>query len=282
MGLSVAVILAGSCQVGWTALHLDVLLLALLSAAAMQLTSNFANDYGDFKKGTDQHRPERSLTSGTLTEKQIARAIKACAILSFVFVVALLLRSPVSLLSKSIMLGIGALSIVAAITYTLGKRPYGYYAFGDVAVFIFFGLVGVLGSYFLQGGDLSKLNSWAIAVAFGTLSTSVLNINNIRDRESDHANGKTTIANLLGERAMNYQYALFAVAILSFVVYTINNLWGLLPLIASIAASTLLSRQLNTATQHKDYNLCLANTAKFTLGIALLTAFAGLIQVTNG
>ncbi len=156
MGLSAAVILAGSAEVGWSALHMDVLLLALLSAAGFQLISNFANDYGDFIKGTDSHRQEhyRALSGNNFTVTQVRLVIVLLVVFSVISVLLLLWRSPVSTSGKWLMFALGVASILAALGYTLGKRPYGYVALGDVMVFVFFGLVGVVGSYFLQGGDV--------------------------------------------------------------------------------------------------------------------------------
>lgn len=283
MGLSIAVIAAGSSQVGWLNLRWDILLLAWLSAAGFQLISNFANDYGDFKKGTDQHRKEqyRALSAKNLTAKQVKYAIVILSILSVIAVVALVWRAPVTLIGKWVMFMLGLASVIAAIAYTMGKRPYGYYALGDIMVFLFFGLVGVLGSYYLQGGELSRLSVWLIAAAFGGLATSVLNINNIRDRQKDRENGKITVANLLGDAAKHYQSSLFVLVILLLMVYTTLITWGWIVLLSALGGVFLLQKALKKAyihPSHETYNDCLAMTVKMTLALAIPTSLAGLLS----
>lgn len=282
MGLSIAVILAGSSQVGLHSLRWDILCLALLSAAGFQLVSNFANDYGDFKKGTDSHRPEgyRALSAGNLSENQVKNAIVFLAVFSMVAVVALVWRSPVSVAGKWVMFALGIASVIAAMAYTLGKRPYGYYALGDVMVFLFFGLVGVVGSYYLQGGDLSRLPVWCVAIAFGGLSTTVLNINNIRDSQKDRDNGKITLANVLGKSAIVYQLLLFVSVLSALAIYAIITPWGFVSLLTGMVIITILWKSLSHAQhsqQHGDYNRCLALTVKLTLLLSAPTLMVGLI-----
>lgn len=282
LGLSLAVILAGSSQIGWPNLQVTALILALLAATGFQLISNFANDYGDFKKGTDSQRPEsyRALSAGQLTESQVRYAIFTLSFFSLICVIVLVACSPISLTGKWSVFGLGILSVLAALAYTLGKRPYGYYALGDLMVFLFFGLVGIIGSYFLQGAPLNDLAIWALAISFGALSTTVLNINNIRDQISDLRHGKITIANQLGQQAIYYQYFLSLVALAGFVVYTLTHLWGLIPcIIAAIGLGKLIQR-LKNSQSHLDYNVCLANTVKLTLILGLLTAFTGLLRIS--
>ncbi|PID61287.1 MAG: 1,4-dihydroxy-2-naphthoate octaprenyltransferase [Gammaproteobacteria bacterium] len=281
MGLSVAVILAGACQVGWDNLRLDILVLSLLSAAGFQLVSNFANDYGDFKKGVDDDRPEayRALSAGNFTASQVKTAIIVTAVASLLCVMLLVWSSPVSSAGKQTMFALGIASVLAAVGYTMGKRPYGYYALGDVMVFLFFGLVGVVGSYYLQGGQLARGGIWLVAVAFGAFSTSVLNINNLRDCEKDRQHQKITIANLLGQSvALLYQRYLFVGAVLALLIYALSvQWWGLsLPLLAA-GLSWAIYRQLAEAKTHGDYNQCLAMTVKFTLLLSLPAALVGLV-----
>lgn len=282
MGLSLAVIIAGSTQVGWQNLHINVLILALLAATGFQLISNFANDYGDFKKGTDSHRPEnyRALSAGQLTETQVRYAIITLSVVSILCVTVLVVCSPVSLKGKWSMFGLGILSVLAALAYTLGKRPYGYYALGDIMVFLFFGLVGILGSYFLQGAPLNDPSIWALAISFGALSTTVLNINNIRDQASDLQHGKITIANQLGQQAIYYQYFLGLIALAGFVVYTLTHLWGIIPCVVTAIGLTRLVQHLKNSQSHPEYNACLASTVKLTLLLGFLTAVTGLMRLS--
>lgn len=279
LALSLSVIIAGSLQVGWQHLHGDVLGFALLSAAAMQLVSNFANDYGDFSKGTDSNRPEtyRALSAAQLTLGQVKAAIIFFAALSVLAIVLLLAASPVSLAAKWTMFGIGIIAIIAAITYTLGKRPYGYFALGDVAVFIFFGLVGVVGSYFLQNAALT-MNIWVLAIVFGCLCTTVLNINNMRDAENDLISGKLTVANQLKQHAMTYQYLLFAGVIVGLLIFAANqdNGWIALPVAAWLLFN--LRQRLTVASRHHEFNQCLAFTVKSTLLLSVVVGLIGLLS----
>lgn len=280
MGLSIAVILAGSAQVGYALLRWDILCLALLSAAGFQLVSNFANDYGDFKKGTDSHRPEsyRALSAGNLSEQQVKSAIIILSLISMIAVIALVWRSPVSTLGKWVMFALGVASVLAALAYTLGKRPYGYYALGDVMVFMFFGLVGVVGSYYLQGGDLATIHVWTIALVFGALSTSVLNINNMRDSDKDKANHKITVANQLGDLAIHYQAILFIIVLAGLIIYAFVVPMGVVVLLAAFYGLRLLWQRVNQAITHHDYNHCLALTVKTTLLLSIPAVIAGLLS----
>lgn len=282
MGLSFAVILVGSLQVGWVALHLDVLLWALLSAAGFQLVSNFANDYGDFIKGTDHHRKERyrALSAGKFTLVQVRVTIIIVAILSIIFVLLLLWSSPISTFGKWLMFALGIASILAALGYTLGKRPYGYYALGDVMVFVFFGWVGVVGSYYLQGGEPASLRIWCVATAFGALATAVLNINNIRDRKKDRQHKKMTVANLLSQsQALVYQQALFIGALFMLLVYGILTKGiGLIVFAAAFWVVRQVNLSLYAARLAEDYHRCLALTVKYIFLLALPTAVVGLIS----
>lgn len=276
LGLAVAVILAGSAQIGWENIRWDILSLSLLSALGFQLVSNFANDYGDFSKGTDVHRGEayRALSAGNLTQKQVMTAIAVLSIASLLAVVLLVYLAPVTITGKWMMFALGIASVLAAITYTMGKRPYGYFALGDIMVFIFFGLVGVIGSYYLQGGHLNALAPWVTAIIFGALSTSVLNINNLRDSESDRENGKITVANILGDKALVYQYGLLLLA---------GSGWLLLSFVQHVAYLGMVMfylfavwRLLQQLSQ-RQFNACLAWTVKSILclgGMTLLLTYS--------
>ncbi|MCB9260771.1 MAG: 1,4-dihydroxy-2-naphthoate octaprenyltransferase [Flavobacteriales bacterium] len=191
--------------------------LATLTAILLQILSNFANDYGDFKKGTDDKtRTDRALASGGLSEKQMKNALIVTAVLSTVVGVWLLFSAFKNInLSFIIWLFIGFMAIAAAIKYTAGKSAYGYRALGDLAVYLFFGLVAVLGVYVLHTNDLGRNFYVSIlpASAVGLMATGILNINNIRDIEGDKANGKITLAVLLKKRnAEVYQLILYVLS----------------------------------------------------------------------
>jgi len=169
--------------------------LALLVTLLYQVLSNYANDYGDGVKGTDAKRvteaEARAVASGKITAKQMKNAVIILSILSFVATVGLLYVAfiPNYMNEFYIFIGLGVASILAAIGYTIGKKPYGYMGLGDVFVFIFFGLVSVCGSYFL----FTKSFNWDMLLpgtAIGMMSMAVLNLNNMRDIESDKLSGK--------------------------------------------------------------------------------------------
>jgi len=171
--------------------------LALLTTVLLQILSNLANDYGDFTKGTDNENrvgPERALQSGAITASQMKVAIVINVIFALLSGLALLYVSYASTQETRglwILLGIGILAIAAAYKYTAGDNAYGYSGLGDVSVFLFFGLVGVIGNAYLYTGDFNP-NSIFPAIGIGCLSTAVLNLNNLRDHINDAASGKMT------------------------------------------------------------------------------------------
>ena len=204
--------------------------LALVVTLLYQILSNFANDYGDGVKGTDKLRvneaEQRAVASGRITANQMRNAVILFAVLSLIATIALLY---LAFFKDNLMqefytfVGLGIASILAAIGYTVGKKPYGYLGLGDIFVFIFFGLVSVGGSYFL----FTKTFSWDIllpATAVGMLSAAVLNLNNMRDIESDRASGKKTLALRLGFRnAMIYQIILLQLPLIIMLVFMMMN-----------------------------------------------------------
>jgi 1,4-dihydroxy-2-naphthoate octaprenyltransferase len=180
----------------------DVFALALLTTVGFQVTSNFANDYGDGVKGTDNENrvgPQRALQSGQLSRHELKMGILFSIFLSLLLTIALLLVSfgTRNLLYTLIFGILGILSIWAAIKYTVGSSAYGYKGLGDLFVFLFFGLLGVMGSMFLY---TKTFYTMAIlpAMAIGFLSTGVLNLNNLRDFESDKASHKNTLIVKMG------------------------------------------------------------------------------------
>ena len=204
--------------------------LALVVTLLYQILSNFANDYGDGVKGTDKLRvneaEQRAVASGRITANQMRNAVILFAVLSLIATIALLYLAffKDNLMQEFyIFVGLGIASILAAIGYTVGKKPYGYLGLGDIFVFIFFGLVSVGGSYFL----FTKTFSWDIllpATAVGMLSAAVLNLNNMRDIESDRASGKKTLALRLGFRnAMIYQIILLQLPLIIMLVFIMMN-----------------------------------------------------------
>lgn len=204
------------------------LVLALATTIAFQITSNFANDYGDGVKGTDdEHRigPKRALQSGSLKKDELKLGIIIASICSFALTVYLVYYAfgaeNIWLILLFLILGI--LSIWAALKYTMGDSPYGYQGLGDVFVFMFFGLLAVLGSKFLYAKSIDFVDVLP-AVGIGCLCVGVLNLNNLRDVQSDLKHGKNTLVVKMGfENGKKYHYCLLLLGLICFVSYSVLN-----------------------------------------------------------
>ncbi len=204
--------------------------MAILVTLLYQILSNFANDYGDGIKGTDKNRigeaEQRAVASGKITAIQMRNAVILFAMLSFLATIALLYLAFFKenfMKEFYIFVGLGIACILAAIGYTVGKKPYGYLGLGDIFVFVFFGLVSVCGSYFL----FTKTFHWDMllpATAIGMLSTAVLNLNNMRDIENDAMSGKKTLALRIGFRnAMIFEVILLQLPLILMLVFMMMN-----------------------------------------------------------
>ena len=208
----------------------EVFALATLTTTLLQILSNLSNDYGDSVHGADNKErqgPVRAVQSGIISPREMKKGMVLFGILSFISGVFLLYVSITNLYVFLSFIGLGILAIVAAITYTSGSKPYGYAGLGDISVFTFFGLVGVLGTYYLHAMQLSpKLILPAISV--GLFSTTVLNINNIRDIDSDTKAGKRSIPVRIGRTAaVKYNWWLVIGGNLSgFLFIYIEKAWG--------------------------------------------------------
>src|SRR5690554_4202682 len=198
--------------------------LALLTTLGLQILSNFANDYGDGVKGTDNETrigPERAIQSGVISIKQMKNGIILTSVLTFLVAVLLIYISfgKENFLYTLLFLVLGITSIAAALKYTIGNSAYGYRGLGDVFVFLFFGLLSVLGSYFLYAKQLD----WVLmlpACAVGLLSAGVLNLNNMRDELSDRASNKNTlVVKIGGKKAKAYHFIIVILAMLSLSVF---------------------------------------------------------------
>ncbi|MEO1485114.1 MAG: 1,4-dihydroxy-2-naphthoate octaprenyltransferase [Bacteroidota bacterium] len=223
--LSLSGIIAGTAfaqlrdQFDWT-----IFILALLTTIGFQITSNFANDYGDGVKGTDAEGrvgPKRALQEGLLSKKQLLRGVWVTAILSLLCAIVLLYKaffgSNNALFWVFIFLGL--FSIWAAIRYTMGDNPYGYQGLGDLFVFLFFGLLAVMGTSLLYT-KLLHLQTIPLAICFGFLCVGVLNLNNLRDHVSDEKHGKRTMVVKLGfEKGKQYHLLLILGSFLSLLVF---------------------------------------------------------------
>ena len=202
--------------------------LAALTTILLQILSNLANDYGDSQNGADSvHRqgPQRAVQSGAITPAEMKRAMWGFGTAALASGTALLLLAlgfeGAWVLLVFFVLGLSA--IWAAVNYTAGSRPYGYAGLGDVSVFLFFGIVGVCGTYFLQAHRLPPAVLLP-AAALGCFATAVLNVNNIRDIVSDKLAGKITVPVRLGpRRARGYHWALLLLGVAAAVAYVLFN-----------------------------------------------------------
>ncbi|OSN09571.1 1,4-dihydroxy-2-naphthoate polyprenyltransferase [Lonsdalea iberica] len=214
--LAFASIVTGSAIAGWqSSFKPGVALLALLTAGLLQILSNLANDYGDAVKGSDTETrigPLRGIQTGAISLTELRNALIVTVLLTIVSglsLVALACEKPVDIV---VFLGLGLMAILAAITYTVGNRPYGYIGLGDISVLIFFGWLSVAGSYVLQTGHFDSIVILP-ATACGLLATAVLNINNLRDIDNDRLSGKNTLAVRLGaQKARRYHMLLLMAA----------------------------------------------------------------------
>ncbi len=210
---------AAHAKFSWT-----IAVLAVVTTIFLQVLSNFANDYGDAVNGKDteaRQGPQRAVQSGAITAKAMRTAIVIFSILSLLSGIGLLYEAlkDADWHTFAVFFGLGILAIIAAITYTAGKRPYGYVGLGDLSVLIFFGWVGVLGVYYLHTQTLD----WTLllpATSCGLFAVGVLNINNIRDIESDTLTGKRSVPVRLGrERAVVYHWLLLGTGMICSVFY---------------------------------------------------------------
>lgn len=249
-----------------------VLVLGLVTTLCLQILSNLANDYGDAQKGTDNEQrlgPSRLTQAGIVSRKQMRGMILLFIILSLLSGIALIYfglnGSHFYLLLIFLLLGFSA--IFAAVKYTVGKRPYGYAGFGDAMVFIFFGLVGVAGTYYLHTREFE----WAIllpASVVGLFSTAVLNLNNLRDRENDLVHGKMTLVVKLGLRkARIYHMTLLMLGLGLSLIYTLLHLRSVYQFIFLIVVPLLISDLIKVMTNKTPAEL---NSELKKLAIATL------------
>jgi 1,4-dihydroxy-2-naphthoate octaprenyltransferase len=224
-------VLVGTAAAG-TPYHLERALLAAVVALALQVGVNFANDYSDGIRGTDRVRtgPQRLVASGLATPAAVLRA----AMLSFA--VAAAAGIALSLQVDPWLIVVGFASIAAAWFYTGGSKPYGYNGLGEVFCFIFFGLVGTLGSTYVQHGSFSIVSALA-SLAVGSLTTALLVVNNLRDIPGDAATGKRTLAVKMGDEATRKLYlGLLATAALATLAVVVLHPWALVAFVAAAIA----------------------------------------------
>ena len=259
----------------------DIFLLCILTTIFLQVLSNLSNDFGDSVHGADSfHRkgPSRAVQSGAIRPVQMKVAIVFFGILSLITgLVLLFVAFGFDWKAIGFFLVLGLLSIGAAITYTIGKKPYGYLGLGDLSVLIFFGLVGVMGSYYLFTRDISWYEVLP-ALSMGLLSIAVLNINNIRDLDSDKMAGKYSIPVRLGRRkAIAYHWLLLTLALLFALLYTLATYHSPLQFMYLIALPLFLKNALAVSRKQPEFlDPYLKQMALSTLLFVLLFG-AGLI-----
>lgn len=274
--LSISGILVGSFvavfQGYWNPI---IFILALSTTLLFQILSNLANDLGDSLKGADNSErvgPMRAVQSGSISKDAMRSAVILTSILSFVSAGMLIYFGTRNLSATSvyIYIGLAIASVLAAITYTIGKKAYGYNGLGDLFVFIFFGLVSVIGVYPLFSDTLS----WILilpAITIGFLSTAVLNLNNLRDRENDEKVGKRTLVVKLGaSNAKKYHYFLIITAFSSWIVFLVltQNWLGFISLIPIILfIKHLLFVAKNTVPRELDSQLKIVALGTFFISI---------------
>lgn len=281
--LAMASILLGILTAGsHYSADIPIALLCLLTAVLLQVLSNFANDYGDFMKGTDNDQRignTRALQSGHIKPNQMLVGILLMVLLALISGISLLYIATRGQLDTYFLafLILGLTAIAAAIKYTVGKGAYGYSGLGDVFVFIFFGPVSVIGTFLLctHFSFDWEADKWILlpAVGVGLLSTAVLNTNNIRDIENDKASGKFTIPVKIGlQKARVYQTVLIGFALLSFLAYMVFHQFHwvkLIQLIAWLLILRTLSAVIKTAPS-AAYNLLLKRLSLSTLLLVML------------
>ena len=239
--------------------------LALKVAVWLQIGVNFANDYSDGVKGTDADRvgPIRLVASGLAS----AKSVKAAAFISFG--IASIAGVWLAYLTSPLLILVGIISIAAAWGYTGGKNPYGYKGLGELSVFLFFGVIATMGTYYAQTEQLTLL-SFIVSIPMGALSCAILAINNLRDRPKDELVGKRTVAVRIGDHNARRMYvALLLLAHLATIVTLIPTT---LLTLAVLPMSLSISRQVLSGISGKDLIPVLGRTAKLQMIFSILLA----------
>jgi 1,4-dihydroxy-2-naphthoate octaprenyltransferase len=245
--------------------------LALKVAVWLQIGVNFANDYSDGVKGTDADRvgPIRLVASGIAT----ARSVKFAAFISFA--IASIAGTWLALLTSPLLILVGIFSIAAAWGYTGGKNPYGYRGLGELSVFLFFGVIATMGTYYAQTEELTLL-SFIVSIPMGALSCAILSINNLRDRPKDQLVGKQTVAVRIGDRNARLMYV--GLLVLAHVAAVATLIPTTLLTLLTLPMSFLISRQVLSGISGKDLIPVLGRTGKLQMFFAILFAIGLGIQ----
>lgn len=286
--LSVSGIIVGSVYaMSQSIFNWKIVIFAFTTTLGFQVLSNFANDYGDGIKGTDNEDrvgPKRAIQSGVISPKSMKNAMVLTSILTLFSAIVLIYFSFKGkyFIYSMIFLILGIVAIASAIRYTVGTRAYGYRGLGDVFVFVFFGLVSTIGIYFM----FAKRIDWLLflpATAIGFLSVGVLNLNNMRDEASDRKSNKNTIVVKIGvAKAKKYHYFLIVSAMVLVLIFAVLNDYRLdqyLFLLAYIPLTKhLITVYKNQDTRALDPELKKLALSTFALSILLALCMVSLIQ----
>lgn len=260
---------------------LSIFIFAILTTVLFQIVSNLANDLGDSLKGTDNENrvgPARTVQKGEISVNQMKTAVFMFSLFSLISAAYLIFISSKGMTLETIYIyvGLAIASVLAAVTYTIGKRAYGYFGFGDLFVFLFFGLVSVMGSFTLY----SKSFDWDTifpAITIGLLSTAVLNLNNMRDQVNDKISNKNTLVVKLGfNRAKFYHVGLIMIALTSFLAYFRFELKGLIFAIPFILLLMHLKKVVQVLDP-KDFDPELKKVALSTFFLSVFYAILSII-----
>lgn len=279
--LSISGIILASCFAYYNGcFNWLVFILAILTTLSFQILSNLANDYGDGVKGTDNNDrigPERAIQSGKISPEEMLNAIKINILisigLSFLLIFSAFGVKHFFLTLLFFLLGIS--SIVAAIRYTIGSNAYGYNGFGDLFVFVFFGLVSVIGCYLLYAKTIHHV-VYLPAITIGLLSAAVLNLNNMRDIVSDEKSNKKTLAVKLGiENAKKYHITIIVLALITSTLFAILYYTQLSNLLFFVTYIPLI-RHIISVINNKDSKLLDPELKKVALTTVLLAILMGI------
>lgn len=281
--LAFSSIIVGTFAAGISAINWRTFFLALVTTLLLQVLSNLANDYGDSEKGTDNEDrigPTRTIQGGLLSFHEMKTGIILTSILAFGFGLWLVLHALGEQLQILFFIVLGVLAIAAAIKYTIGKNAYGYYGLGDLFVFLFFGIVGVSGSYYLQTQTMNW-NILLLCITIGCFATAVLNLNNMRDRINDARSGKNTLVVKIGAKwAKRYHSTLIITGIVSTFTYILNTATSWAPCLPALSFPVFVLQNyfIQKVEDPKDFDPFLKIMAVTTFFFAVLFAVGELYR----
>jgi 1,4-dihydroxy-2-naphthoate octaprenyltransferase len=275
--LALSCIITGNAMAYYLgAFQWEIFFLSIVTTLLLQIVSNFSNDIGDSEKGTDNEDrigPQRAIQSGVMTPDELKKILKITMLLALLSGIALILVANILWWEKLLHFLVGLIALWAADNYTKGDIAYGYRAYGDVFVFLFFGIIGVIGSMFL---NVHQLNNAALlpAIGVGCLTTSVLHLNNLRDMMNDAKSGKITVAIQFGyENSRIYFIVLILIGMLSWGSYVftqnLTNWYSYTYWLGFVPFMLILIKFLKIK-ELKDFDMLLKPTALATFFLSIL------------